>query len=324
MSSAAPPPPRPTLRQLEYLVAVADELHFGRAARRCAVTQPALSSQVRQVEDLLGVRVFERSRRRVLLTVGGARVVEQARACLAQVDALVATARSLGRPLGGELRLGVIPTVAPYLLPQVLPAVREAHPELELVLREEKTAHLVAQLETGALDAALLALPVEEADLVELPLYEEAFLFVAPRDHRLARDPAARVAEKALRGEEVLLLEDGHCLRAQALDVCRRAGAVAARRIQATSLPTLVQMVAGGLGVTLVPERARSVEVRDASLVVKEFRPPVPSRTIGLAWRRGAAREEEYRLLARTLARAAARPQAARSQRARASSKAAR
>jgi LysR family hydrogen peroxide-inducible transcriptional activator len=325
MSLDAPPPPRPTLRQLEYLVAVADALHFGRAARRCAVTQPALSAQVRQVEDLLGVQVFERSRRRVLLTSGGARIVEQARRCLAQVDALVATARSVGRPLTGELRLGVIPTVAPYLLPQVLPAVRDAHPELELVLREEQTARLVSQLEAGALDVALLALPVEEADLVETPLYDEAFVFVAPPDHPLARHRSPRIPERALKGEEVLLLEDGHCLRAQALDVCRRAGAVARRRIQATSLPTLVQMVAGGLGVTLVPERACPVEIHPGTaLVVKEFCRPAPSRTIGLAWRRGAARDGEYRLLARTLERAAALPQPGRSQRARASSSAAR
>jgi LysR family hydrogen peroxide-inducible transcriptional activator len=198
------------------------------------------------------------------------------------------------------------------------------------VLREEQTARLVRQLEAGGLDVALLALPVEEADLVETPLYEEAFLFVAPRDHPLARDPSPRIPERALKGEEVLLLEDGHCLRAQALDVCRRAGAVAKRRIQATSLPTLVQMVAGGLGVTLVPERARPVEAHaGTALVVKEFSRPAPSRTIGLAWRRGAAREAEYRLLARTLAHAAAlprparSPQAGRSQRASAASKAA-
>jgi LysR family hydrogen peroxide-inducible transcriptional activator len=281
------------------VVAVADSLHFGRAARQCAVTQPALSAQIRQVEDLLGVQLFERSRRRVLVTPAGERVVEIAREVLARTDALVSAAQRSARPLVGPLRLGVIPTVAPYFLPRALPGVRAAYPELELILREEQTTRLVAQLEAGDLDLLLLALPVEEADLVEVPLYDERFLFVARADHPLARGRTARVPESALRGEEVLLLEDGHCLRAQALDVCRRAGAVAAGRIQATSLNTLVQMVANGLGVTLIPERALDVEVREGSgLAARAFREPAPSRTVGLAWRRDAARESEYRLLA--------------------------
>ena len=316
--------PRPSIRQLECAVAVADTLHFGRAARVCSITQPALSAQIQSFEELLGVKLFERGRRGVIVTAAGTRVIEQARTTLAQLDGLVESAVGFAEPLSGTMRLGVIPTVAPYLLPALLPGVRRAWPKLRLVLREEQTARLVGQLEAGALDVALLALPVEGTAFVELPLYEEAFLFVAPPDHPLARDPAPRISEKALKGEEVLLLEDGHCLRAQALDVCRRAGAVAARRIQATSLPTLVQMVAGGLGVTLLPERARPLEARDGTLVVKEFSRPAPSRTVGLVWRRGAAREADYRLLGRTLARAAVRPEPARSQRARASSKGAR
>ncbi|MDX1650011.1 MAG: LysR substrate-binding domain-containing protein, partial [Myxococcota bacterium] len=201
---------RPSIRQLEYVVAVADALHFGRAARQCAVSQPALSAQVQQVEELLGVQIFERSRRRVLITEAGRRVVEQAREALAVVDRLVEEAGRAGRPLVGVLRLGVIPTVAPYFLPPLLPSVRAAYPELRLVLREEQTSRLVAELQSGALDAVLLALPVEEADLVELPLFEEPFWFVAPEDHPLARGRGG-VAEEALEGEEVLLLEDGHC-----------------------------------------------------------------------------------------------------------------
>ncbi|MDJ0785647.1 MAG: LysR substrate-binding domain-containing protein [Myxococcota bacterium] len=296
---------RPSVRQLEYLVAVADELHFGRAARSCAVTQPALSAQVRLVEELLGVQVFERSKRRVLVTPAGSQVIEHARRCLSAVDALVEDARRASEPLSGPLRLGVIPTIAPYLLPAVLPRVRKQHPKLELVLREEQTRHLVESVESGALDLGLLALPVEEADLVELPLYDEPFQLVAREDHPLVQDKAARIPESALKGEEVLLLEDGHCLRAQALEVCRRAG-VNAGRIQATSLNTLVQMVAGGLGVTLLPERAQEVELRHGSgLACKAFRKPEPVRTVGLAWRQGAAREHEYRLLAETLAEAA-------------------
>jgi len=299
---------RPSIRQLEYLVAVADALHFGRAARHCAVTQPALSAQVRQVEELLGVRVFERGRRRVLVTSAGAGIIAQARRALACVDDLVATAQQAGRPLEGPLRLGVIPTVAPYFLPAALPRVRRAHPRLELVLREEQTSRLVEKLEAGALDALLLALPVEGAELTEVALYEEPFVFLAPRGHPLAR-PETALPESALEGAEVLLLEDGHCLRSQALDVCRRAGAVADDRIQATSMSTLVQMVANGLGVTLVPERAVALEVRPGSgLVTRPFRAPPPTRTIGLAWRSRSPRDAELRLLAETLAGATGAP----------------
>jgi LysR family hydrogen peroxide-inducible transcriptional activator len=299
---------RPSIRQLEYAVAVAENLHFGRAARQCAVTQPALSAQIQQLEELLGVTLFERGRRGVLVTPDGARVLEKAREALAVLDDLVGRASDSGRPLVGELRLGVIPTVAPYFLPPLLPLVREAYPELRLLLREEQTDGLVQRLAAGNLDAVLLALPVEQARLVEMPLFEEAFFFVAPESHRLSRQRAGRIAESALEGEDVLLLEDGHCLRAQALEVCRRAGARGAGLLQATSLSTLVQMVANGLGVTLLPERALAVELRpDSRLAVKAFEPPAPSRTIGLAWRRGAPRERELRLLGGALLEAARR-----------------
>ncbi len=296
-------PPRPSIRQLECAVAVADALHFGRAARACAITQPALSAQVQALEELLGVRLFERGRRGVIVTAAGARVVEQARAVLAALDGLVEGAAGEAEPLSGTLRLGVIPTVAPYLLPALLPGVRRAWPKLRLVLREEQTARLVEQLAAGTLDLLLLALPVEAAGLEELPLLREPFHFVAPARHPLTRGKARTVSERSLGDEEILLLEDGHCLRAQALDVCRRAGATAPGRIQATSLSTLVQMVANGLGVTLLPERALPIELRrGAGLVSRPFRAPAPFRTIGLAWRRGAARAGEYRLLGQALA----------------------
>jgi len=291
------------------MVAVSETLHFGRAARQCAVTQPALSAQIQQVEDLLGVQIFERGRRRVLVTPAGARLVAQAREALAAIDSLVSLAETGGRPLVGPLRLGVIPTVAPYFLPPLLPAVRKAYPELRLILREEQTGRLVSQLEAGALDVVLIALPVQEADLVELPLFDEPFVFVAPEDHPLVRR-GARISESVLEGEEVLLLEDGHCLRDQALSICKRAGARTPDRIQATSLSTLVQMVANGLGVTLLPERALDQELRpESGLVARSFRPPAPTRSIGLAWRRGAAREAEYEELGKCL-QAAARPKA--------------
>jgi len=295
--------PRPSIRQLECAVAVADTLHFGRAARVCSITQPALSAQIQSFEELLGVKLFERGRRGVIVTAAGARVIEQARTTLAQLDGLVESAVGFAEPLSGTLRLGVIPTVAPYLLPALLPGVRRAWPKLRLVLREEQTARLVEQLGVGALDLLLLALPVEGAELEEMPLLREPFHFVAPARHPLAKAPERTISEPALRGEEILLLEDGHCLRAQALDVCRRAGALAPGRIQATSLSTLVQMVANGLGVTLLPERALAIELRrGAGLVSKPFRNPAPSRTLGLAWRRGAAHAGEYRLLGQTLA----------------------
>jgi LysR family hydrogen peroxide-inducible transcriptional activator len=294
-------------------VAVADALHFGRAARACAITQPALSAQIQALEELLGVRLFERGRRRVIVTVAGARVVEEARALLAGLDGLVEGAAGEAEPLSGTLRLGVIPTVAPYLLPALLPGVRRAWPKLRLVLREDQTTRLVEQLAAGSLDLLLLALPVEAAGLEELSLLREPFHFVAPAGHPLARAKTRTVSEKALRDEEVLLLEDGHCLRAQALDVCRRAGATVPGRIQATSLSTLVQMVANGLGVTLLPERALPLELRrGAGLVSRPFRAPQPSRTIGLAWRPGAARAGEYRLLGQALAAELAKEKKAR------------
>jgi LysR family hydrogen peroxide-inducible transcriptional activator len=299
-----PNPQRPSIRQLECAVAVADALHFGRAARSCAITQPALSAQIQAFEELLGLRLFERGRRGVIVTTAGAHVVEQARAVLANLDRLVESAASEAEPLTGMLRLGVIPTVAPYLLPPLLPSVRRAWPKLRLVLREEQTSRLVEQLALGSLDLLLLALPVEQAALEEMPLLREPFWFVAPVNHPLAR-ARGPLPESAIAGEEILLLEDGHCLRAQALDVCRRAGAEGPGRIQATSLSTLVQMVANGLGVTLLPERTLPLELRpDTGLAARPFKKPAPSRTIGLAWRPGSARAGEYRLLGQTLAEA--------------------
>jgi len=304
---------RPSIRQLECAVAVADTLHFGRAARTCSITQPALSAQIQSFEELLGLRIFERGRRGVLVTAAGARVIEQARTALAQLDGLVESAAREAEPLSGTVRLGVIPTVAPYLLPALLPGVRRAWPRLRLVLREEQTTRLVEQLGAGTLDLLLLALPVEGASLEEMALLREPFHFVAPARHPLAKAAERSISEQALRGEEILLLEDGHCLRAQALEVCRRAGVLAPGRIQATSLSTLVQMVANGLGVTLLPERALAIELRrGAGLVSRPFRSPAPFRTIGLAWRPGAARAGEYRLLGQTLAGELARERKAR------------
>ncbi len=285
----------PTLRQLEYVVAIADHRSFRRAAAACAVTQPALSAQLAHLEAMLGVQIFERDRRKVLVTPTGTEIVARARATLVAAAAVVDVARTAAQPLSGTLRLGVIPTIAPYLLPAVLPAVRAAYPRLRLVLREEQTAPLLAQLDDGRLDAGVLALPVP-GDLAALSLYREDFVLAAPTSHRLAR--RARLREDDLDGEAVLLLEDGHCLRDQALAVCGHAGSHEVTELRATSLPTLVQMVASGQGVTLLPEMAAAVLAARGSGVMTARFAPAPGRDVGLVWRMSSARGRELGLLA--------------------------
>ncbi|MCG8424091.1 MAG: LysR substrate-binding domain-containing protein [Proteobacteria bacterium] len=295
---------RPTVRQLEYLVAVAEHLHFRRAAEACAVSQPALSAQIQQFEDLLGLAIFERDRRRVLLTEAGREIIDRALHILAQIDSLADVARRGAEPLVGRLDLGVIPTIAPYLLPRVLPAVRQAYPDLRLVLREDLTDRLVAQLAAGKLDLLLLALPVDASFVGEMLLFEEPFLLAAPTGHELASREI--IAESELAGRSVLLLEDGHCLRDQALSVCRAAGAEESAGMRATSLNTLTQMVASGLGITLLPGMAVDTEVSAAqSIAIRPFAAPVPSRKIGLMWRESSPREHEFGLLGELVARAA-------------------
>jgi LysR family hydrogen peroxide-inducible transcriptional activator len=295
---------RPSVRQLEYAVALAEQAHFGRAARACAVSQPALSAQIQALEQVLGVRLFERSRRGVRLKPAGERVVQRAREALRALDELGEAAAQAREPLSGPLHLGVIPTVAPYLLPGWLPHVRAAWPRLRLFLHEERTPRLVAQLAAGELDVLLLALPIARADFESCPIAREPFWLATPAGHRLARGRGGPVAEAELAGEPVLLLEDGHCLRDQALAVCRGAGAGESEEVRAASLSTLVQMVAGGLGVTLLPASALEVEARGRQeLAVRPFRAPAPSRELGLVWRRASQRGEEFRLLAALLRR---------------------
>ena len=292
---------RPSIRQLEYAVALADHLHFGRAARAAGVTQPALSSQIQALEELLGATLFERSRRKVIPTPLGRWVAARARAVLAGIDELCEVAGAGGEPLAAAIRLGVIPTIAPYLLPGWLPEARRAHPRLQLLLREDQTDPLVESLRDGHLDLLLLALPIERRDVQTLSIGREPFVLAAPRDHPLARGRGG-VREEELAGADVLLLEDGHCLRDQALAVCSQAGATESAAMRATSLGTLVQMVAGGLGVTLLPASAVAVEARGLpGLRVRRFAPPEPCRELGLAWRRGSPRAEEFELLAESL-----------------------
>jgi LysR family hydrogen peroxide-inducible transcriptional activator len=276
-----------TLRQLQYVVAVAEELNFRRAAERCHVSQPSLSAQLAQVEEMLGVVLFERDRRRVLPTAAGAELVTRARALLRQADDLLLAAQVARNPLEGLLRIGVIPTVSPYLLPRVAPGLRGRFPRLSVAWVEEKTPELGALLERGELDAAIVALEAPLGELDHVVIAHDPFVLAAPKGHPLVRGRAP-LQRAELAEAEVLVLEDGHCFREQALAVCAssRAQALAFR---ATSLTTLAQMVAGGFGVTLLPELAVETEGQRADLAFRHLAAPVPSRTLALAWRRGSA-----------------------------------
>lgn len=290
---------QPTLRQLEYVVGVADHGSFHASARACHVTQPGLSAQIQQVEALLGVQLFERDRRKVLILPAGEEFIRRAREVLAAVDDLVEAARVHDRPLGGRLRLGVIPTVAPYLLPQVLPRVRDRYPELTIQLHEGQTDDLLMRLHHGKLDLLLLALEAPLGAVETVALFQDPFVVAAPASHRLASRKLAREAD--LTGEQLLLLEDGHCLRDQALALCNQAGVGEEADFRASSLPTLVQMVAGGSAVTLLPTLALPVEGRFENVAVIPFRRPQPYRTIGLAWRPTSPRAGEYTRLGELL-----------------------
>jgi LysR family hydrogen peroxide-inducible transcriptional activator len=280
-----------TLKQLRYLTALAEHRHFGKAAEACAVTQPALSMQMRDLEKDLGVSLVERRPGEAILTEVGAEVVRRAERVLAAARDLTDYARHSGRLLTGRLRLGVIPTLAPYVLPRVLPELQRVHPELHLELRETQTRNLTDELARGALDAALLALPVEEGDFETLVLFDDPFLLAVP-----AADPrsgAVRLSARDIEKDRLILLEEGHCLRDQALAFC------APRRdtpsgLGATSLSTVMQMVANGYGVTLLPKIALDVEGRDARVKVLRFRDPQPARRIGLAWRRTSPRKVDF------------------------------
>jgi LysR family hydrogen peroxide-inducible transcriptional activator len=276
------------LRDLRYLVALADLRHFGRAADACFVSQPTLSTQIRKLEEELGVVLIERAPRKVMLTAAGQDAVQRARRIVAEVDELKESARRSRDPASGALRLGVFPTLGPYLLPHVVPQLRERFPQLELLLTEEKSDVLLARLREGKLDAALLALPLHDDQLHAQFLFEEPFLLAAPQQHPLAQAKSLRV--DALGDETLLLLEDGHCLRDQALDVCRLSGAQEKTGFRATSLETLRQMVAAGVGVTLLP--ALSVHdpiVQPAGIRLVRFAEPAPSRRIALVWRKSSA-----------------------------------
>ena len=277
------------LRDFRYLVALADTLHFGQAATRCHVSQPTLSAQIRKLENYLGVELIERQPRRIALTDMGEKVVERARRLLAEADGIQALTRKEGDPLSGRLKVGLIPTVGPYLLPLVARKLRKQLPKLQLMLYEYQTAVLLERLHKGEVDVGILALPVEMDGLEAQKLYIEDFLLAVPSDHPLAKK--ARVKPEDLPGETLLLLEDGHCLRDQALAVCSRVDVRESQDYRATSLETLRQMVAAGFGVTLLPALAASGPfASNRSLTLKPFANPVPTRTVGAVWRKSSTR----------------------------------
>ena len=281
-----------TLKQLRYLSALAAHRHFGKAAEACAITQPALSMQIRELEKDLGVDLVERRPGDVMLTETGLEVARRAEHVLAATRDLADFARHSGRPLTGRLRLGVIPTLAPYVLPQLLPVLQQRHTELRVELRETQTRVLMDELMRGALDTVLLALPVNERDIESLRLFDDPFLLAMPADDPLAR--AARVSSAEIDARRLILLEEGHCLRDQALAFCGTARHDMPAGLGATSLATVMQMVANGYGVTLVPKIAVGVEVRDERVKVLRFRDPEPVRHIGLAWRRTSPRKVDF------------------------------
>lgn len=273
------------LRDLRYLVAVAEHRHFGKAAEACFVSQPTLSTQIKKLERELGVELVERNPRQIVLTDAGERVVERARVMLREAENIRGIAQQAKDPESGTVRLGLIPTLAPYLLPHVVPALHARFPNVELLLAEEKTEVVLRRLRHGELDAGVLALPVDDDHLHVEPLFTEDFVLAVPCDHPLAAE-AGPVPPSVLAGEDVLLLEEGHCLRDQALDVCQLAGASERSGFRATSLETLRQMVAAGVGVTLLPELAVTPPVPPSSdVAILRFTDPVPRREVALFWR---------------------------------------
>ena len=289
----------PTLRQLRYLVALAEHRHFGRAAEACFATQSTLSAGLQELESLLGVTLVERTKRKVLMTPLGDEVAARACHLLRGAEDIADLARAHGKPLCGRLRLGVIPTIAPFLLPRSLPGLRSLYPELKLELREDLTARLLERLANGDLDAAILALPYEAAEMEMEALFTDPFVLACPPDHPLAALDSVSGAHLA--EVDLLLLEEGHCLRDHALAACSLPAPRRGEGMLATSLGTLVQMVASGMGVTLLPRMAVEAGILTGTDLITRPLIGGGARLLGLAWRKSSARKDEFRLLGRAL-----------------------
>lgn len=287
----------PSLKQLKYLCAVAEHRHFSKAAAACHITQSTLSAAIADLEEHLGVVVFERNKKTVLITPVGERLLDQARRILGDVEDFVSLAKSDGEPLAGEVRLGVIPTIGPFMLPTILSSLRESYPKLRVYLKEELSAQLLLQLQQGKLDLIVLALPYALPEMEVISLFRDEFLLCLPPGHALEK--ARQVKQQQLHGQNLLLLEEGHCLRDHALEACKLESADTNLVYQGTSLHTLVQMVANGLGVTLLPAMAVNANVLgETALTLKHFNSDKVSREIGMAWRKSDPRRAEYLLLA--------------------------
>ncbi|MHB0973529.1 MAG: LysR substrate-binding domain-containing protein [Thiobacillus sp.] len=289
-----------TLQELKYLVALADHGHFGRAAEACFITQSTLSTQIKKLEDFLGVTLFDRSLKRVTPTPIGREILQAARNIVEESDRIRELARHAQDPMTRTLHLGVIPTLGPYYLPHALTLVHKKHPGLRLLLREEMTPQILEHLIDGKLDAGLLALPVNDDTLRVEPLFHEPFFAALPAGHALAKQSVLKVSD--IMKEKLLLLDEGHCLRDQALDVCGT-GSRGREEVRATSLETLRQMVAMGLGLTLLPALAVDAGARQTrkAVEIRPFKSPPPGRTIGLVWRKRAPFPETFERLAATL-----------------------
>jgi LysR family hydrogen peroxide-inducible transcriptional activator len=288
------------LRDLSYLVALAEHRHFGRAAEASFVSQPTLSTQIRKLEDELGVALVERTPRKVLLTETGREIARRARGVLSQVEEIKSIAQRTRDPESGTIRLGIFPTLGPYLLPHVIPHLRERFPRLELLLREEKTEQILSMLREGTLDAGILALPMHDDSLHIEFLFEEPFVLAVPDNHPLAGRQCLKMDDLA--DQNLLLLEDGHCLRDQALEVCHLAGAGEKTGFRATSLETLRQMVSANVGITLMPILAVKPPVAQSGNVrLIEFESPAPSRRIAMVWRKSSAMTPFFTALAEVI-----------------------
>jgi len=288
------------LRALQYFIKLADLRHFSKAADACFVSQPTLSTQIKKLEEELGVQLVERSPKQIMLTQVGEEIAQRARLVLSDIEQIRAVARRSGDPASGVLRLGLFPTLAPYYLPHVVPSVRRLYPRLRLQLAEEKTEDILRMLHHGELDAALLALPVSEEGLEIEILFKEPFVLALPDDHPLAGQ--ANITMNDLQGSELLLLEEGHCLREHALEVCALAGAHERVDFHATSMETLRQMVGADVGITLMPVLSVKPPIAPTpNVVTRRFADPAPSRTIALIWRSSSALSAFLRELANSL-----------------------
>lgn len=275
------------LRDLTYLIAVAETEHFGQAAERCHVSQPTLSMQIKKLEDELGVQLFERTNKSVMVTPVGNALVQQARQVLGEINTLKQIANNAKDPFSGEFRLGIIPTMGPYLLPKLLRLIKKHLPKIDIIVYENKTQVILSELRSGLLDAIILAPPIDDDHLTVHELFEEPFLLALPKQHPLSQKSSIRL--KDIENEDLLLLEEGHCLRSQALAVCNKVGAKDRSGFKATSLETLRHLVASGAGITLLPEMA--TQSTHANLTLKPFSKPIPTRKIGIAWRQNSARQ---------------------------------